>query len=98
MFTRACNAVPSALKCAAGLGTTHEKKARLDVERVFFAPPGSDRQTIKGVSFTLEPGTWLGLIGPSASGKSTLAKLICGVWQPRSGSIRLDGSRFIHKL
>ncbi len=65
---------------------------RLALERVCFAPPGSERQTVKGVSFALEPGTWLGLVGPSGSGKSTLAHLICGVWPARSGSIRLDGA------
>jgi PrtD family type I secretion system ABC transporter len=65
---------------------------RLSVERLTYQPPGAEQPTIKGVSFTLEPGTWLGLIGPSAAGKSTLAKLICGVWQPRSGCVRLDGA------
>lgn len=65
---------------------------RLTVERLTYAPPGAEQQTIKGISFNLEPGSWLGLIGPSAAGKSTLAKLICGVWQPRSGSVRLDGA------
>jgi PrtD family type I secretion system ABC transporter len=64
---------------------------RLEVERLVYAPRGG-QPTIKGVSFSLEPGTWLGLIGPSAAGKSTLAKLICGVWQPASGSVRLDGA------
>lgn len=67
-------------------------EGRLSLDRVCFAPPGSDRQTIKSISFDLAPGSWLGLIGPSASGKSTLAKLICGVWQARSGSVRLDGA------
>ncbi|MCK0505570.1 type I secretion system permease/ATPase [Aromatoleum anaerobium] len=65
---------------------------RLSVERLVYAPPGAGQPTIKGVSFNLEPGCWLGLIGPSAAGKSTLAKLICGVWQPVSGSVRLDGA------
>jgi PrtD family type I secretion system ABC transporter len=63
----------------------------LAVERLVFAPPGTEIPTIKGVSFELPAGTWLGLIGPSAAGKSTLARLICGVWQPRSGHVRLDG-------
>ncbi len=65
---------------------------RLDVERLVYAPPGAEQPTIKGVSFSIEPGCWLGLIGPSAAGKSSLAKLICGVWQPRSGAVRLDGA------
>ena len=64
----------------------------LSIERLVYAPPGSDQPTVKGVSFQVPAGAWLGLIGPSAAGKSTLAKLICGVWQPRSGVVRLDGA------
>lgn len=64
----------------------------LAVERVTFVPPGSDQPTLKGVSFRLPPATWLGIVGPSAAGKSTLAKLVCGVWKPRSGTVRLDGA------
>jgi PrtD family type I secretion system ABC transporter len=64
----------------------------LAVERLVYAPPGSEQPTLKGVGLQVPAGTWLGLIGPSAAGKSTLAKLICGVWQPRSGVVRLDGA------
>lgn len=65
---------------------------RLSVERLVYVPPGAEQPTLKGVSFELAAGCWLGVIGPSAAGKSTLAKLICGVWQPRSGQVRLDGA------
>lgn len=64
----------------------------LTVERVAFVPPGAEAPTLKGISFEVDAGTWLGLIGPSAAGKTTLARLICGVWQPRSGCVRLDGA------
>ncbi len=57
--------------------------------------PGSERRTILGdVSFTLKPGEGLGVIGPSASGKSTLARLLVGLWMPDQGSIRIDGATF----
>jgi PrtD family type I secretion system ABC transporter len=64
----------------------------LTVERLIYVPPGAEQPTLKGISFQVPAGAWLGLIGPSAAGKSTLAKLICGVWQPRSGGVRLDGA------
>jgi ATP-binding cassette subfamily C exporter for protease/lipase len=47
---------------------------------------------LKGVSFALEPGTILGVIGPTASGKSTLARLLVGVWPANAGKVRLDGA------
>lgn len=64
---------------------------QLDLERVVLALPGG-RTLVKGVSFSLAPGEALGLIGPSASGKSTLARLIVGLWPATSGSVRLDGA------
>ena len=64
----------------------------VSVERLIYAPPGVEQPTIKGISFKLPAGAWLGIVGPSAAGKSTLAKLICGVWKPRSGVVRLDGA------
>jgi PrtD family type I secretion system ABC transporter len=62
----------------------------LEVERVIFA--FKDKPVLRGVSFKLEPGDALGLVGPSASGKSTLARLIVGVWRPAAGVVRLDGA------
>jgi ABC-type protease/lipase transport system fused ATPase/permease subunit len=64
----------------------------LQVERVVFALKNSEKPILRGVSFALEPGEALGLIGPSASGKSTLARLVVGVWKPVSGVVRLDGA------
>lgn len=66
-------------------------KGRLTVENVTFGVPKRTEPIIRGVSFTLEPGEALGLIGPSAAGKTTLARLIVGTWRPTSGHIRLDG-------
>jgi ATP-binding cassette subfamily C protein len=61
---------------------------------VWVAPPGSGRFTLGGVSFALQPGQALGIIGPSAAGKTTLAKALLGVWTPARGSIRLDGATY----
>lgn len=61
-------------------------------DAVVYTPPGQEQPTIRGVSLQIPAGTVLGLIGPSAAGKSTLAKLMCGIWPARSGSVRLDGA------
>jgi len=70
----------------------HPPKGRLDLDKVFAAPPGSPKPYLKNISFSLDPGDALGIIGPSAAGKSTLARLIIGIWAPLSGTIRLDGA------
>jgi len=64
---------------------------RLSVDRVTFVPRGHDRPVLTGVSFALEPGETLGVVGPSAAGKSTLARLLVGLWAPTAGGIYLDG-------
>jgi PrtD family type I secretion system ABC transporter len=66
-------------------------EGRLVVEKVVFGRNLS-QLVLRNISFQLEPGESLGLIGPSAAGKSTLARLIAGVWRPLSGAVRLDGA------
>lgn len=66
-------------------------KGQLSVEGVVAGAPGSQAAILRGVSFGVAPGTVVGLIGPSASGKSTLARLLVGVWPALSGKVRLDG-------
>lgn len=65
-------------------------EGRLSVDKVVFGHPGG-KPILKGVSFNLEPGESLGIIGPSAAGKSTLARIIAGAWLPVAGTVRLDG-------
>ncbi|MGE5546329.1 MAG: type I secretion system permease/ATPase [Solirubrobacterales bacterium] len=64
----------------------------IDVDKIFAVPPGSRTAVLKGVSFSLEPGEILGIVGPSAAGKSTLARVLVGVWPTGSGVVRLDGA------
>jgi ABC-type protease/lipase transport system fused ATPase/permease subunit len=64
----------------------------LSVDRVAFGIRGKEKAIIRGVSFEIAAGESLGIIGPSAAGKSTLARLILGVWKPVNGVIRLDGA------
>ena len=66
----------------------------LSVEQAFAAPPGAASPTLFGIDFKLEPGQGLGIIGAAASGKSTLAKLLVGIWMPYNGNVRLDGATF----
>ena len=65
---------------------------RLSCEQVVYAPPGQIEPVLRGVSFAVEPGTGLGIVGPSAAGKSSLCKILVGIWQPTRGSVRLDGA------
>lgn len=68
----------------------------VDVESVLACPPGTRIPALRGVSFALKPGDVLGVIGPSAAGKSTLARVLVGVWPTMSGAVRLDGSDLQH--
>jgi PrtD family type I secretion system ABC transporter len=65
-------------------------EGKVELEGVAFRL--GDKVILRGISFKLPAGESLGLIGPSASGKSTLARLIVGVWKPAAGVVRLDGA------
>lgn len=67
-------------------------KGQLTVEGVTAGPPGSSQFIVKGVAFALQPGEVLAVIGPSASGKTTLARLLVGLWPSAAGKVRLDGA------
>ncbi|ATN37736.1 type I secretion system permease/ATPase (plasmid) [Rhizobium sp. ACO-34A] len=63
------------------------------VEGVFTAPPGErNKMTVQNISFRAEAGTVIGVVGPSASGKSSLVRVIAGVWPALRGHVRLDGA------
>jgi ATP-binding cassette subfamily C exporter for protease/lipase len=64
----------------------------LAVEHVTAAAPGSQIAILRGVSFALAPGQVLAVVGPSASGKTTLARLLVGIWPAAGGKVRLDGA------
>lgn len=72
--------------------TLPQPKGNISVEGVFAAPPGQKTPTLRNITFQLEQGEVLGIIGPSASGKTSLAKLLVGVWMPLSGKVRIDGA------
>jgi ATP-binding cassette, subfamily C, type I secretion system permease/ATPase len=65
---------------------------RLSVEAVSIVPPGEQKVIVQDVSFVLEAGNGLGIIGPSGSGKSSLVRALVGVWQPVRGKVRIDAA------
>lgn len=64
----------------------------LKVDSLTVVPPGGRKTTLKNISFQLCQGQVLGVIGASASGKSTLARTLVGVWKPLAGKVSLDGA------
>jgi len=66
-------------------------EGNLEVERLIYAAPGSEVPILKGLTFSLSPGEVLGIVGPSAAGKSTLARLLVGVVRPTAGGVFLGG-------
>jgi len=71
-----------------------EPKGVLTVSNMSAGPPGAQTAVLAGLNFQLQPGDGLGVIGPSAAGKSTLARLLVGIWLPQKGDIRIDGATF----
>lgn len=67
-------------------------KGQVSFEAVTAAPPGTQNLVLRGISFAAAPGDVLGVIGPSASGKSSLARVMVGVWPAVAGKVRLDGA------
>ncbi|HUC47858.1 MAG TPA: type I secretion system permease/ATPase [Xanthobacteraceae bacterium] len=64
----------------------------LAVQNAAVAPPGVQKIVAQDINFTLTAGKALGVIGPTASGKSSLARMLVGVWSPMRGTVRLDGA------
>lgn len=62
------------------------------VENASACPPGTETEVLRGLAFRINAGDVVGVIGPSASGKSSLARLLVGLWVPSAGSVRLDAA------
>jgi PrtD family type I secretion system ABC transporter len=67
-------------------------EGHLTVEGLSFRAPGTEKALLLNISFALAAGEALAIIGPSAAGKSTIARLLTGIWMPNTGSVRLDGA------
>jgi PrtD family type I secretion system ABC transporter len=66
-------------------------EGRLEVVDAVGVPPGHDKAVITDLNFELDPGQVLAIVGPSAAGKTSLSKMLLGLWDPSQGSVRLDG-------
>ncbi|RAU18414.1 type I secretion system permease/ATPase [Nitrincola tibetensis] len=69
-----------------------EPVGEITAENAVICAPGSRVPILKGLSFYVAPGDMIGVIGPSAAGKSTFARALLGIWPALSGKIRLDGA------
>jgi len=69
-------------------------RGQIEVENAIVWPPGASRPSVKGVSFALNAGESIAIVGASASGKSSLARALAGVWPLRDGVIRIDGAAY----
>ncbi len=83
------NVAPEAEPGAGDLLPTLRGEVKFD-QVVFRYQPEQEKPVLKGISFTVQPGMFVGIVGRSGSGKSTLSKLMQRLYQPESGSIFID--------
>ena len=69
-----------------------DPEGHVQVESLVVAPPGAKAPVIRNISFVAPAGSIVGIVGPSAAGKSTLARALLGIWSPQHGKVRLDGA------
>ena len=67
-------------------------EGHVQVENLVVAPPGAKAPVIRNISFVVPSGSIVGIVGPSAAGKSTLVRALMGIWPPQHGVVRLDGA------
>jgi ATP-binding cassette subfamily C protein len=67
-------------------------QGKLEVENLVIQLPGMDKPLLQGISFAVEPGQGIGVIGPTGAGKSTLARALVGITPPTRGAVRIDGA------
>lgn len=73
-----------------------DPEGRVSVESLVVVPPGSKTPSVRGVQFNIAPGEHVGIVGPSAAGKSSMARALLGLWPAANGSVRIDGADVQH--
>ena len=68
---------------------------KIEFKNVSFKYPDAEEETIKDLSFTIEPGEKVALVGSNGAGKTTIIKLLCGLYAPTSGEILINGHNLI---
>lgn len=86
------NALLDAHPARSAMITLPRPQGLVTAESLIVAAPGSRAPILKGLNFRVTPGSLVAVVGPSASGKSTLARALVGVWAPLAGGVRLDGA------
>ncbi|MDD5159925.1 MAG: type I secretion system permease/ATPase [Sulfuricurvum sp.] len=71
-------------------------KGQITLENLTIAPPESKLPSLKNISLSIATGETVGVIGPSAAGKSSFARALIGIWKPISGVVRIDGAQIEH--
>lgn len=69
---------------------------QVNIENLVVVPPGSKTPALSGININVLPGQHVGIVGPSAAGKSTLARAMLGIWPSYSGAVRIDGAEIQH--
>ncbi|MGJ7548734.1 type I secretion system permease/ATPase [Pseudomonas alloputida] len=67
-------------------------EGHIQVENLILAPPGAKAPVLRSINFVAPAGSIVGIVGPSAAGKSTLVRGLMGIWPPQHGVVRLDGA------
>ena len=78
-------------RCRHGRSPPPALRPRLEFQDVRFAYPGGRRAAHRGLSFVVDPGERVGIVGPSGSGKSSIVRLLLRLYDPQSGSVRIGG-------
>jgi len=71
-------------------------QGRVTIENLLVVPPAAKTPALSGVNIDVLSGEQVGIVGPSAAGKSTLARAMLGIWPSRSGAVRIDGAEIQH--